>query len=45
MTGYDTLEKIQQLLQPQQRFTEMKKVVPGVNGVKWVFRVWRQDSL
>ena len=36
MTGYDTLEKIQQLLQPQQRFTEMKKVVPGVNGVKGV---------
>ena len=36
LTGYDTLEKIQQLLQPQQRFTEMKKVVPGVNGVKGV---------
>ena len=36
LTGYDTLEKIQQLLQPQQRFTEMKRVVPGVNGVKGV---------
>ncbi len=36
LTGYDTLEKMQQLLQPQQRFTEMKKVVPGVNGVKGV---------
>ena len=36
ITGYDTLEKIQQLLQPQQRFTEMKRVVPGVNGVKGV---------
>ena len=36
LTGYDTLEKVQQLLQPQQRFTEMKKVVPGVNGVKGV---------
>lgn len=36
LTGYDTLEKIQALLQPQQRFTEMKRVVPGVNGVKGV---------
>lgn len=36
LTGYDTLEKIQQLLQPQQRFTEMKRVVPGVNGVTGV---------
>ena len=36
LTGYDTLEKIQQLLQPQQRFTEMKRVVPGVSGVKGV---------
>ena len=36
LTGYDTLEKVQQLLQPQQRFTEMKRVVPGVNGVKGV---------
>ena len=36
MTGYDTLETIQQLLQPQQRFVEMKRVVPGVNGVKGV---------
>jgi hypothetical protein len=36
LTGYDTLEKIQQLLQPQQRFTEMKRVTPGVNGVKGV---------
>jgi len=36
LTGYDTLEKIQQLLQPQQRFTEMKRVVPGGNGVEGV---------
>ena len=36
LTGYDTLETIQQLLQPQQRFMEMKRVVPGVNGVKGV---------
>lgn len=36
LTGYDTLETIQQLLQPQQRFVEMKRVVPGVNGVKGV---------
>jgi len=36
LTGYDTLEKMQALLQPQQRFTEMKRVVPGVNGVKGV---------
>ena len=43
LTGYDTLETIQQLLQPQQRFVEMKRVVPGVNGVKGV-RVFKVDS-
>jgi len=36
LTGYDTIETIQQLLQPQQRFVEMKRVTPGVNGVKGV---------
>tara|TARA_R110002153_G_scaffold35308_3_gene105056 strand:+ start:11611 stop:12765 length:1155 start_codon:yes stop_codon:yes gene_type:complete len=36
LTGYDTVEKIQQLLQPQQRFTEMKRVTPSVNGVQGV---------
>jgi hypothetical protein len=36
LTGYDTIEKIQQLLQPQQRFTEMKRVEPSVNGVRGV---------
>jgi hypothetical protein len=36
LTGYDTVEKIQQLLQPQQRFTEMKRVAPSVNGVQGV---------
>ena len=36
LTGYDTVEKIQQLLQPQQRFTEMKRVTPSINGVQGV---------
>ena len=36
LTGYDTIEKIQQLLQPQQRFTEMKRVTPSVNGVQGI---------
>tara|TARA_R100000008_G_scaffold42741_1_gene24658 strand:+ start:11598 stop:12734 length:1137 start_codon:yes stop_codon:yes gene_type:complete len=36
MTGYDTLMRIQQLLQTQQRFMEEKRVVPTFNGVKGV---------
>ena len=36
LTGYDTIEKIQQLLQPQQRFTEMQRVTPSVNGVQGI---------
>ena len=43
LTGYDTLETIQQLLQPQQRFMEMKRVVP-VSMVSKVFRVFKVDS-
>ena len=36
LTGYDTLMRIQQLLQAQQRFMEEKRVVPSYNGVKGV---------
>ena len=36
LTGYDTLMRIQQLLQAQQRFMEEKRVVPTFNGVKGV---------
>jgi len=36
MTGYDTLMRVQQLLQSQQRFMEEKRVVPTFNGVKGV---------
>jgi len=36
LTGYDTLMRIQQLLQAQQRFMEEKRVVPTYNGVKGV---------
>jgi hypothetical protein len=36
MTGYDTLMRIQQLLQTQQRFMEEKRVTPTFNGVKGV---------
>ena len=33
LTGYDTLMRIQQLLQSQQRFMEEKRVTPTYNGV------------
>lgn len=36
LTGYDTLMRVQQLLQTQQRFMEEKRVVPTFNGVKGV---------
>ena len=36
LTGYDTLQRLQQLLQSQQRFMEEKRVVPTFNGVKGV---------
>ena len=36
LTGYDTLMRIQQLLQSQQRFMEEKRAVPTYNGVKGV---------
>ena len=36
LTGYNTLMRIQQLLQSQQRFMEEKRVVPTYNGVKGV---------
>ena len=36
LTGYDTLMRIQQLPQAQQRFMEEKRVVPTFNGVKGV---------
>ena len=36
LTHYDTLMRIQQLLQSQQRFMEEKRVVPTYNGVKGV---------
>jgi hypothetical protein len=36
LTGYDTLMRIQQLLQSQQRFMEEKRVTPTYNGVKGV---------
>jgi hypothetical protein len=36
LTGYDTLMRIQQLLQAQQRFMEEKRVTPTFNGVKGV---------
>ena len=35
-TGYDTLMRVQQLLQTQQRFMETKRVTPSFNGVKGV---------
>lgn len=35
-TGYDTLMRVQQLLQSQQRFMETKRVTPSFNGVKGV---------
>jgi len=36
LTGYDTLMRLQQLLQSQQRFMEEKRVTPTFNGVKGV---------
>ena len=36
LTGYDTLMRVQQLLQSQQRFMEEKRVTPTYNGVKGV---------
>ena len=36
LTGYDTLLRLQQLLQSQQRFMEEKRVTPTYNGVKGV---------
>tara|TARA_R110000751_G_scaffold149041_1_gene253907 strand:+ start:4532 stop:5629 length:1098 start_codon:yes stop_codon:yes gene_type:complete len=36
LTGYDTLMRLQQLLQSQQRFLEEKRVTPSYNGVKGV---------
>ena len=36
LTGYDTLMRVQQLLQSQQRFMESKRVTPTYNGVKGV---------
>tara|TARA_R100000008_G_scaffold34054_1_gene19253 strand:+ start:4197 stop:5342 length:1146 start_codon:yes stop_codon:yes gene_type:complete len=36
LTGYDTLMRVQQLLQSQQRFMESKTVTPTYNGVKGV---------
>ena len=36
LTGYDTLMRLQQLLQSQQRFIEEKRVTPTYNGVKGV---------
>tara|TARA_R100000654_G_scaffold39389_1_gene65178 strand:- start:4659 stop:5828 length:1170 start_codon:yes stop_codon:yes gene_type:complete len=36
LMGYDTLMRLQQLLQSQQRFMEEKRVVPTYNGVKGV---------
>ena len=35
-TGYDTLMRVQQLLQSQQRFMETKRVTPSFSGVKGV---------
>jgi len=36
ITGYDTLERIQQALQAQQRFVGRENVVPTYNGVKGI---------
>lgn len=36
ITGYDTLMRIQQLLQSQQRFQEAAKVIPTFNGIQGV---------
>jgi hypothetical protein len=36
LTGYDTLMRIQQLLQSQQRFMEVKRVAPSINGITGV---------
>ena len=36
LTGYDTLMRLQQLLQSQQRFMETKRVTPSYSGVKGV---------
>jgi len=36
LTGYDTLMRLQQLLQASQRFMEEKRVTPTYNGVKGV---------
>ncbi|MAK81404.1 hypothetical protein [Phenylobacterium sp.] len=36
LTGYDTLMRVQQLLQSQQRFMDSKRVTPTFNGVKGV---------
>jgi len=36
LTGYDTLQRIQEALQAQQRFVNYQKVVPTYNGVKGV---------
>ena len=36
LTGYDTLMRVQQLLQSQQRFMESKRVTPTYNGVKGI---------
>ena len=38
LTGYDTLMRLQQLLQSQQRFMEEKRVTPTYNGVKGVLQ-------
>ena len=36
MTGYDTLQRIQELLQAQQRFMEVKRIVPTHNGIEGI---------
>ena len=36
LTGYDTLTRVQQLLQSQQRFMDSKRVTPTFSGVKGV---------
>ena len=36
LTGYDTLMRVQQLLQSQQRFMDSKRITPTYNGVKGV---------
>lgn len=36
ITGYDTLMRIQQELQSQQRFMEVKRVAPSMNGIQGI---------